>query len=239
MNALMHAGLGVACLLVPTALVGAWTVAASNRIADEGAETTSDVAVAAAADEGYCTADLRKVLRRVLQSCGLQSSGEVRGCKPADARSVATMSGEDFNALFHPLAERAGIIQFDLDSSVLDPADIALLDKQFADQRGASWFLVVARASPEGSEIHNQKLSQERGQAVLDHLRQAFTDPDLDKEVGLLWLGEEFAQLDAEFCTWQRSGAMAPVEGAEAAPPACSSKELNRSAFVAWIDCRI
>jgi outer membrane protein OmpA-like peptidoglycan-associated protein len=229
MNAVVHAGLGVACLLIPTALVGAWTVSAANRIAEEGAEAGSDVAVAAAADEGYCTADLRKVLRRVLQSCGLQTSGEVRGCKPTDAKSVATMSGEDFNALFRPLADRAGIIQFDLDSSVLDPADIALLDKQFADQRGASWFLVVARASPEGSELHNQKLSQERGQAVLDHLRQTFTDPDLDKEVGLLWLGEEFAQLEAEFCTWPRSGAAEE----------CSSKDLNRSAFVTWIDCRI
>ncbi|MBN1337438.1 MAG: hypothetical protein JXB39_15900 [Deltaproteobacteria bacterium] len=228
MNAILHASVGVACLLVPTALVGAWTVSAANRIALEG-ESNADVAVAAAADEGYCTAELRKVLRRVLQSCGLQSSGVVRGCKPSDARSVATMSGADFNALFHPLADRAGIVQFDLDSSVLDPADIALLDKVFADQRGASWFLVVARASPEGSELHNQKLSQARGQAVLDHLRQTFTDPDLDKEVGLLWLGEEFAQLDAEFCTWQRSGD----------PEVCSSKELNRSAFVAWIDCRI
>jgi hypothetical protein len=46
--------------------------------------------------------------------------------------------------------------------------------------------------------------------------------------VGLLWLGEEYAQLSEEFCTWQRSR-----EGE------CSIKDINRSAFVAWIDCAI
>ena len=54
-------------------------------------------------------------------------------------------------------------------------------------------------------------------------------DPDLDREVGLLWLGEEFAQLDEEFCTWSRSGT-----GEQ-----CSGDDLNRSAFVAWVDCRL
>jgi len=47
--------------------------------------------------------------------------------------------------------------------------------------------------------------------------------------VGLLWLGEEFAQLDQEFCQWKRSRA----EGA------CTTADLNRSAFIAWIDCRL
>jgi len=88
---------------------------------------------------------------------------------------------------------------------------------------------VVARASPEGSAVHNRQLSQRRGEAVLKHLRETFDDPDLDREVGLLWLGEEFAQLDQQFCTWQRSG---PADR-------CRSADLNRSAFVAWIDCRI
>ena len=40
----------------------------------------------------------------------------------------------------------------------------------------------------------------------LAHLRETFDDPDLDREVGLLWLGEEFAQLDSQFCDWRRSG---------------------------------
>ena len=83
---------------------------------------------------------------------------------------------------------------------------------------------------------HNRKLSQERAEAVLGYLQTRFQDPDLDKEVGLLWLGEEFAQLDREFCQWRRSGA----DGTAAeAPPPCSTKELNRGAFISWIDCRL
>ena len=63
----------------------------------------------------------------------------------------------------------------------------------------------------------------------MNHLRQQFKDPDLDKEVGLLWLGEEFAQLEKEFCDWKRS-----TTGAE-----CTTEQINRSAFVAWIDCQL
>jgi hypothetical protein len=47
--------------------------------------------------------------------------------------------------------------------------------------------------------------------------------------VGLLWLGEEYAQLEANFCAWQRSGSA----------EACKAEDLNRSAFLAWIDCRL
>lgn len=230
MNTGLHIGLAAGALLIPTGLTGAWVSAAGDRLAAAEAEASDapQVAVAAAADEGYCSADLKKVLRRVLQSCGLLSSGEVRGCQPLEAKNVATLAGGDFNALFLPLADRAGIIQFEKESADLDPSDTAMLDRVFADQRGASYFFVVSRSSPEGSEIYNRDLSQKRGQAVLTHLKNTFNDPDLDKEVGLLWLGEEFAQLDQEFCSWQRSG------GAE-----CQPQDLNRSAFIAWIDCRL
>ena len=47
--------------------------------------------------------------------------------------------------------------------------------------------------------------------------------------MGLLWLGEEYAQLDTEFCEWQRSGAT----------EVCDAKDINRGAFIAWIDCRL
>lgn len=230
MNTGIHAALAGAALLLPTALVGVWVGGANGRLQEAEAAPVEgpQVAVAAAADEGYCSADLKKVLRRVLQSCGLLSSGEVRGCQPLEAKNVATMAGGDFNALFLPLADRAGIVQFDKESAELDAGDAAMLERVFADQRGASYFFVVARSSPEGSEVYNRDLSQKRGQSVLSHLQKTFDDPDLDKEVGLLWLGEEFAQLDQEFCTWQRSGS-----------EACQPEELNRSAFVAWIDCRL
>jgi outer membrane protein OmpA-like peptidoglycan-associated protein len=231
-RAALHAALGGLFLLVTMILVIIWVVSARGRLAENEAAALSSeepqVAVASAADEGYCSAELKKVLRRVLQSCGLLSSGEVRGCQPLEAKSVATMSGDDFNSLFLPLAERAGILQFDLASDSLDETDTQLLDAVFADQRGGSYFFVVSRSSPDGDQVTNRKLSERRGQVVLEHLRETFKDPDLEKEVGLLWLGEEFAQLDEGFCDWKRSGA----EG-------CDPNELNRSAFVAWIDCRL
>lgn len=232
MNAPLHWGLAALCFLLPTLPPLAWVSSAKDRLAEAEAAPKADdqqVAVAAASDEGYCSANLKKVLRRVLQSCGLLSTGEVRGCQPLEAKSVATLAGDDFNALFLPLADRAAILQFDKESADLDAADLSLLDKTFSDQRGASYFFVVSRSSPEGSEIYNRDLSQRRAKSVIDHLRTTFNDPDLDKEVGMLWLGEEFAQLDDQFCQWQRSGD----------PNSCSGQDLNRSAFIAWIDCRL
>jgi outer membrane protein OmpA-like peptidoglycan-associated protein len=127
------------------------------------------------------------------------------------------------------MAKRAGVVEFDQNSALLDPTDQALIDKLFADQQGASYFFVVARASPEGSVEHNRELSKQRAEAVMQYLRQKYKDPDLDHEVGLLWLGEEFAQLDQRFCEWQRSGSGG----------SCQTENLNRSAFISWIDCQL
>jgi outer membrane protein OmpA-like peptidoglycan-associated protein len=165
----------------------------------------------------------------VLQSCGLVGGGGARGCQPLQAKNVATVSGNDFNALFLPMKERGGIVLFDLGKAELDDTDKQLIDKIFSEQRGGSYFFVVTRASPEGSTASNRDLSRARAEAVMTHLRDTFKDPDLDKEVGLLWLGEEFAQLDQQFCQWSRS-----TTGTE-----CRPDELNRSAFIAWIDCQL
>jgi len=205
-----------------------WTRASATRLT-ESVGKASDVATASAANEGYCNGNLKQILRRVLTSCGLIQGGGSRGCQPLQARQVAAMSGGDFNSLFSPLSERAAIVQFDQDKADLDPAAMELLERTFADQRGASYFLVVTRASPEGSADHNRELSRHRADAVLGHIKGKFNDPELEQEVGLLWLGEEFAQLDQEFCKWKRSRA----EGE------CTTADLNRSAFVAWIDCRL
>ncbi|MEW6749882.1 MAG: hypothetical protein AB1505_02775 [Candidatus Latescibacterota bacterium] len=223
----LHFALGLGSLGLVSVVVSVWVVSASVRTSAPGDE--SPVAVATAADEGYCQGELKAILRRVLTSCGLTKAGGARGCQPLEARSVAAMSGADFNALFLPLQDRVSILQFDLDEAGLDEGARLLLERAFADQRGASYFLVVARASPEGSVTHNRDLSQQRAGAVLDHLSQTFSDPDLEQEVGLLWLGEEFAQLDQEFCGWTRSR---PGN-------ACTPEDINRSAFIAWIDCRL
>lgn len=222
---------GVVLLSLPALLAVTWTSQAQERLERAEAEESSapEVAVASQANESYCTPRLQKILRRVLQSCGLLEGAAGRGCEPVDAKSVATMSGDDFNSLFVPMKGRGGIVQFDRSAIDLDEADVALIDRAFADRKGASYFFVVSRASPEGSEETNRQLSRGRAEAVLTHLREKFQDPDLENQVGLLWLGEEFAQLDPSFCDWTRSGET----------DKCEPEDLNRSAFITWIDCTL
>ena len=213
-------------------LIALWAGSASSRLmASTQDENNRDkqIAIASVSDEGYCTKDLKQILKRVLTSCGLVKNAKGHGCQPLEAKSVAAMSGDDFNALFKPLKSRAAIIQFDKDMSDLDEPGNALLNKTFTDQRGASYFLVVSRASPEGSIKHNRDLSEQRANTVLAYLNEKFHDPDLEQEVGLLWLGEEFAQLAEEYCQWNRSRT----------DESCTTVELNRSAFIAWIDCQL
>ena len=215
-------------LAVPLALViGSATSARARLAASQGA--AREVATASVANDAYCTAELKSIVRRVAGACGLlEGGGGGRGCQPLQARKVAALSGNDFNALFEPLERRAHIVQFDATRTELDPAARTLLEKAWADQRGASFFFVVSRASPDGDEQYNETLSRDRGKAVLNYLDQRFHDEDLRKQVGLLWLGEDFAQLSKDFCRWDRS---------RGGP--CSRADINRSAFVAWIDCAI
>lgn len=227
MNPAAKTGLiGAGCLLVPAILVYAWLGSAADELAAAG-DATDEVAIASAAEDEYCSPRLKKVLRRVAGACGL-IDGAGRGCKPGDAKNVAALSGKDFNTLFVPLSHRASIVQFDAEQVELDEAGRSLVESAWGEQRGASFFFVVSRASPDGNASYNQKLSQQRAEAVLNHLEQRFQDPDLRGEVGLLWLGEEYAQLDESFCTWRRSR-----------EDECTKKDINRSAFVAWIDCAI
>ena len=220
--------LGGIARVAPVLFVATSLSAAAGRL-EENAGAATGVAVAAAAEDSYCTPALKAIIRRVAGSCGLIAGGSGgRGCQPMEARKVAALSDADFNALFRPLANRAHIIQFDPDQTDLDEFAKTEIEEAWADQRGASFFFVVARASTDGASAHNEELSRKRAEGVLGHLEAKFQDPDLKKEVGLLWLGESFAQLGDDFCTWQRSR-----DGE------CGPKEVNRSAFVAWIDCAI
>lgn len=218
--------LALVFLLIPVILVAVWLRGAAASLS-AAPEAAANVAIASASEEGYCSQSLKQVLRRVATSCGLVQ-GQARGCKPTDAKSVVSLAGDDFNAIFKPLADRARIIQFDVDVTELDDPAKRLVDESWSDQRGASFFFVVARASTDGDPDSNRELSDKRAHAVLDHLERSFKDPDLRKEVGLMWLGADFAQLPEEFCKWKRSR-----EGE------CSVKDINRSAFAAWIDCAI
>lgn len=220
-------GLVGVCLGVPILLVAGWANSAQARL-KESSSAAKDVAVASMSDDTYCTPRLKAIIRRVAGACGLIEGGGGRGCQPMEAKKVAALSGDEFNALFAPLSKRAHIIQFDANQVDLDPGAAAAVEKAWSDQRGASFFFVVSRASTDGSSETNEGLSRDRAKAVLTHLQNKFKDDDLKNEVGLLWLGEQYAQLGDEFCSWSRSRTTE-----------CTEKEINRSAFVAWIDCAI
>jgi outer membrane protein OmpA-like peptidoglycan-associated protein len=144
-------------------------------------------------------------------------------------KTFASISDEDFNALFTPLKDRGGVIQFDTGSHELDDSAKELLEKRWFDRKGARYFFVVARASKTGTPIKNRQLSHRRANSVMFHLTEIAKDPDLDKKVGLLWLGNEFAQLSEEYCSWPTSR---PDQK-------CGEEPINRSAFVSWVDCRL
>ncbi len=218
--------LGVS-LAIPVILVAAWASAAQTRL-KETASASKDVAIASVTDDSYCTPQLKAIIRRVAGACGLIEGGGGRGCQPMEAKKVAALSGDDFNALFKPLSKRAHLIQFDASKTELDPDAATAIEKAWSDQRGASFFFVVSRASTDGNADMNETLSRDRAKGVLGHLQSKFKDEDLKNQVGLLWLGEQYAQLGDEFCTWNRSRT-----------GECSAVEINRSAFVAWIDCAI
>src|SRR5512138_861952 len=159
-----------AAFAVPLALVAIWATSASARLA-ASRDAAHEVATAAVANDAYCTPQLKAIVRRVAGACGLlEGAGGGRGCQPLQAKKVAALSGSDFNALFKPLAQRAHLVQFDASRAELDPGARALLEKAWSDQRGASFFFVVSRASPDGDEQYNEALSRDRAKAVLDHL---------------------------------------------------------------------
>lgn len=226
---LIRALLGAPALLVPAFMVGSWLSGAEKRLQSaDPTQAEDEVAIARVAEDAYCTPKLKQIVRRVAGACGLLG-GAGRGCQPMEAQAVAQVTDDDFNALFRPLVQKARIIQYEPDGVTLDDAGRATVEAAWANQGGASFFFVVARASPDGKPEHNEELSAGRARSVLDHLVEKFKDPDIKKQVGLLWLGEGFAQLGEEFCGWERSRKGEP----------CTAKEINRSAFVAWIDCAI
>lgn len=188
------------------------------------------VAIADQAEAAYCTPQFKQVLERVLHSCGLVEGQSRRGCKPADVKTFASISDDDFNALFKPLRERGGVLLYDTGMEDLDEGAKKLIEERWADRKGARYFLVVARASKTGSPDKNQALSHRRANSVLLHIKESSGEPDVERKVGLLWLGSEFAQLDPkEFCAWtnSRSGQK------------CDDDAINRSAFASWVDCRL
>lgn len=224
------AGVGATVLLLSGLTLGvrSWVVDAGQRLVTPEAERPK-VAIADHAEVAYCTPRFKEVLERVLHSCGLGGGETRRGCKPSDVKTFASISDNDFNELFTPLRERGAVIQFGEGMHDLDESGAALLEEKWFARKGARYFFVVARASKTGTQAKNRALSHRRANSVLYHLKQIANDPDLEKKVGLLWLGNEFAQLSQEYCSWQTSR---PEKK-------CNEEAINRSAFVSWVDCRL
>jgi outer membrane protein OmpA-like peptidoglycan-associated protein len=225
------AGLGSGALLVfGTALaVRLWVSGAAERLATPEAEAPK-VAVADQSEVSYCTPQFKQVLERVLHSCGLaEGDSSRRGCQPADVKTFASISDADFNALFTPLKDRGAVILFDEGEDKLDDKGKKLLEDKWFARKGARYFFVVARASKTGNQAKNRALSHRRANSVMFHLNEVANDPDIESKVGLLWLGNEFAQLSKDYCTWPSSR---PEEK-------CEDETINRSAFVSWVDCRL
>jgi outer membrane protein OmpA-like peptidoglycan-associated protein len=228
--AVVGGGVAVLALLVALGMVGSAVGSAKRRLKEPDAERPQ-VAIAQEAEVGYCTKDFKEVLERVLHSCGLSNEGERRGCKPSDIKTFAAISDADFNALFHPLKERGGVLMFDEGSDVLDDSGKKVLDERWFDRKGARYFFVVARASKTGAPAQNRALSHRRANSVLFQLKEMSgeSEEELNRKVGLLWLGNEYAQLSGDYCSWPRSRPEAE----------CGDEPINRSAFVSWVDCRL
>lgn len=222
------AGGGVVLLLAATLGVRSWVSSATERL-EHPAETKAKVAIADQAEVAYCTPRFKEVLERVLHSCGLAQDETRRGCKPADVKTFASISDSDFNELFTPLKDRGAVILFDEGMQDLDDGAKKLLEDKWFQRKGARYFFVVARASKSGNQAKNRALSHRRANSVMFHLTSVANDPEIDKKVGLLWLGNEFAQLSKDYCGWPTSR---PNEK-------CDEEAINRSAFVSWVDCRL
>jgi outer membrane protein OmpA-like peptidoglycan-associated protein len=228
--AMIGGAVGLGLLLVATGAVGSMVHGASERLTHPQAAIASQaVAVADDAEAGYCTPAFKQVLQRVLNACGLVGTEQRRGCQPADVKTFASITDDDFNALFTPLKDRGAVLMFDDASDTLDEGAKKLLDERWLDRKGARYFFVVARASRDGTTERNRALSHKRANSVLFHLKEQFQDPDLDNQVGLLWLGSEFAQLSNAYCEWPSSRA----------GKKCTPEAINRSAFASWVDCRL
>ena len=224
------AGAGVfAALVLGSALFVRVTVASAKERLETPASARPAVAVADHSEEKYCTPAFKEVLQRVINACGLVGGESRRGCQPADVKTFASINDADFNALFTPLKDRGAVLMFDENQEKLDDGALKLLEERWADRRGARYFFVIARASRTGPPDVNRTLSHKRANSVYFHLKEHAADPDLDKQVGLLWLGEEFAQLSKEYCGWSTSRPDKP----------CTEDAINRTAFASWVDCRL
>jgi hypothetical protein len=136
--------------LIVAALTGASALAGTTLFVEQGVRAAGrriaepppplaiakEAAVADHTEAAYCTPQFKGVLQRVLNACGLVGQEQRRGCQPADVKTFAEISDDDFVALFTPLAKRGAIIMFDDASDKLDGGAEKLIQDQWDDRKG-------------------------------------------------------------------------------------------------------
>ena len=73
--------IAAALLAVPAGLTGAWIQSADTRLTELSKAPAELAPVASASDVGYCSPELKRILRRVLMSCGLVGGTDVRNVR--------------------------------------------------------------------------------------------------------------------------------------------------------------
>ena len=228
----MRIGILAVLLAIPATATGIWIGSAEARLEELSAKPGEGaaVAVASASDVEYCNPELKRILRRVLMSCGLV--GGERGARlPAgpgqerrddDRRRLQRAVPADEGARRHrpvrqgqgrarrrgPRARRSGV------------------------RRSARRELVLrrlARRRPRARSQHNRDLSKgaRRGRdeppprAVQGSRSRQGGRPALARR-GVRPARDRVLRVEAQL---HRHG--------------CTPEEINRSAFVAWIDCQL
>ena len=112
-------------LAIPVATTGVWIGSAKTRLAQstETATAQGDGApVASQSDVGYCSPELKKILRRVLMSCGPRQRqmprAAVSRCRPRTSRRCPAPTSTRCSK---PMKDRGGIVEFDKDKAELAP----------------------------------------------------------------------------------------------------------------------
>ena len=85
----------IVLLAVPAAMTGLWIRSADARLVEMSAKPTELAPVASASDVAYCNPELKRILRRVLMSCGLVGNNAV-GPDFFRTLGVPLLSGREF-----------------------------------------------------------------------------------------------------------------------------------------------
>ncbi len=231
-NLIVAAIVAIVVLAFPVVAVVSWTGAASARL-DEQEATASErpqAGVAQEANESYCTPELKRILRRVLRAAGSSAARAGAAASRSRRSNVATMERRRLQRAVPP--DEGPRRDHPVRASVRrarrgrrDSSSIASSPISAARATSSSCRARRPRARP----------SQPRAQHAARRGRdgpprsETFNDPDLAAtgRPALARRGVRPARSELLRLAPQRQR------------PQLRPDDLNRSAFIAWIDCRL